>query len=66
MSGAHSGAHEPVSILYKYPYILAEKSYLPLKSLEKHQEEEEEIGTSPGCGNPCLSLYWLCIGFCQF
>ena len=31
MSGAHPGAHEPVSILYKYPHILAEKSYLPLE-----------------------------------
>ena len=43
-----SGAHEPVSILYKYTLISAEKSYLPLKFLEKHQEEDE-IGTSPGC-----------------
>ena len=47
MSGAHPGAHEPVSILHKYPHILAEKSYLPMNSLEEHQEEE--IGTSPGC-----------------
>ena len=31
MSGAHPGAHEPVSILYEYPHILAEKSYLPLE-----------------------------------
>ena len=61
MSGAHPGAHEPVSILYKYPHILAEKSYLPLKSLEKHQEEEE-IGTSLGCWKPLsqslLTLHW--------
>ena len=61
MSGAHPGALEPVSILYKYPHILAEKSYLPLKSLEKYQEEEE-IGTSPGCWKPLsqylLTLHW--------
>ena len=61
MSGAHPGAHEPLSILYKYPCILAEKSYLPLKSLEKHQEEEE-IETSPGCWKPLsqslLTLHW--------
>ena len=31
MSGAHPGTYEPVSILYKYPHILAEKSYLPLE-----------------------------------
>ena len=51
VSGAHPGAHEPVSILYKYPHVLAEKSYLLLKLLEKHQEEEE-IGTSPCCWKP--------------
>ena len=27
MSDAHPGSNEPVSILYKYPLILAEKSY---------------------------------------
>ena len=43
-----SRGHEPVSILYKYPHVLAEKSHLPLKSLEKHQVEED-IGNSLGC-----------------
>ena len=34
MSGAHPGSYEPVSFWYKYPHILAEKSYPPGVSLE--------------------------------
>ena len=40
MSDVHPGSNEPVSILYKYPLILAEKSYLPLTWLEKHWKTE--------------------------
>ena len=43
MSDVHPGSNEPVSILYKYPHILTEKSYLPLTWLEKHWKTEVSL-----------------------